>query len=144
MKGEKWPKFKSPAHKECPVCRRFMVADEVMHKRAWQCRNLECSERPAFLRYTTYAAVSRDRAGLTYRESCAPDSPAFYRVLHCCFCDHPVEIIDSTYVIWNCPNCRIVRHGLSNFIDYDEAGTEIDRTYHLFWDPYAADDVDGE
>lgn len=121
-----------------------MVADEVMHKRAWQCRNLECSERPAFLRYTTYAAVPRDRAGYGFVESFAEGAPGYYRELHCCLCDHLVELVDSVYYIWCCPNCRIVRRGVPNFIDYDESGAEVDRTYHQFWEPYAADDVDGE
>lgn len=163
----------SEGHK-CPICDEPMAAETVRSTNVnigentdvWHCRNPFCNDalkdrfgrgnvdlaNPYLIRhrkikdpdekYDGYLTVSVGRIG-----------NEMARFHFCPICDNPVELLDSVYYIWNCPNCLLLRSGgmIERYYPIKEDGTaDLDnevvsqRRGVPLWDPFAPPEPDDE
>lgn len=143
---DSWPRFPAPALRLCPDCRAPMAAETLIadgrdQGAVWRCTG-SCGRY--LWRHYEYIAVPTQKARFPMKTGFAEDAPYEYWEFHCVFCDGLVEIVDGGYMVWNCPNCLLMRAGFPNVIKYDEAGDEVGRVYPYEWDPWKTDEDDEE
>ena len=141
---DSWPRFPAPALRLCPDCRAPMAAETLIaggrdQGAVWRCTG-SCGRY--LWRHAEYIAVPTNKARYRVIASYADESIYEYWEFHCPFCDGLVEIIDGAYMIWNCPNCCLMRAGIPNKVVFNEAGEEIGRDNPHEWDPWATEDED--
>lgn len=150
----------------CPICNAPMQADIIESPNVnpggktdvWHCENPRCLDslkekggfyideniaNPFLIRYANPKDANQ---GYTEVYVGSTKAKPLARYHYCPFCDNQVELLDSVYYIWNCPNCLLVRSGglIERYYPIMEDGTaDLDnevisqRRGVPLWDPFA-------
>ncbi len=106
--------------KLCPYCDSPMTLEEIeslnvnvgQKMLAWHCRNPDCSCPSPDGEYLIYHEnIEEPDCGYQEVHLGSIKNEPVARYFFCPFCDNQVELLDSVYYIWNCPNCLLIRSG---------------------------------
>ena len=149
----------------CPICNQPMKAETIESPNVnprgttevWHCTNPKCYDalqeqygrfadeeiaNPYLIRYENPKEVEQGYLAVHLGSMSNPEVAKYH---FCPFCDNQVELLDSVYYIWNCPNCLLVRCGGMIVRFYPIIDGEADLEHEIIeqrrgvpmWSPFA-------